>query len=125
MIFVKPILCVLIRIASLMNRLAHEGILMKTHNIGFYEEISKIIPYLSSNMHLISSSVIFIFLSSGTVYLQPNRVKRHVSGRGKMANGKTFIYIDLVVHQHLRVNSGTQEGTRLDDKIVKFPSGLF
>ena len=32
---------------------------MSTHNIGFYEEISKIIPYhqMSSNMHLISSSV--------------------------------------------------------------------
>ena len=29
---------------------------MSTHNIGFYEEISKIIPYhqISSNMHLIS-----------------------------------------------------------------------
>ena len=29
---------------------------MSTHNIGFYEEISKIIPYLSSNTHHISSS---------------------------------------------------------------------
>ena len=29
---------------------------MSTHNIGFYEEISKIIPELSSNTHLISSS---------------------------------------------------------------------
>ena len=29
---------------------------MNTHNIGFYEEISKIIPKLSSNTHLISSS---------------------------------------------------------------------
>ena len=29
---------------------------MSTHNIGFYEEISKIIPYLSSNTHLISSA---------------------------------------------------------------------
>ena len=29
---------------------------MNTHNIGFYEEISKIIPLLSSNMHRISSS---------------------------------------------------------------------
>ena len=29
---------------------------MSTHNIRFYEEISKIIPLLSSNMHLISSS---------------------------------------------------------------------
>ena len=31
---------------------------MSTHNIGFYEEISKIIPELSSNTHLISSSVL-------------------------------------------------------------------
>ena len=32
--------------------------LMSTHNKGFYEEISKIIPYhqISSNTHLISSS---------------------------------------------------------------------
>ena len=29
---------------------------MSTHNIGFYEEISKIISELSSNMHLISIS---------------------------------------------------------------------
>ena len=30
---------------------------MSTHNIGFYEEMSKIITYLSSNTHLISSAV--------------------------------------------------------------------
>ena len=30
---------------------------MSTHNIGFYEEISKIISELSSSTHLISSSV--------------------------------------------------------------------
>ena len=29
---------------------------MSTHNIGFYEEISKIITLLSSNKHLISSA---------------------------------------------------------------------
>ena len=29
---------------------------MSTHNIGFYEEISKIITLLLSNMHLISSA---------------------------------------------------------------------
>ena len=28
---------------------------MSTYNLGFYEEINKIIPLLSSNMHLISS----------------------------------------------------------------------
>ena len=37
------------------NRLAG-AILMSTHNIGFYEEISKIITKLSSNTHLISSA---------------------------------------------------------------------
>ena len=30
---------------------------MSTHNIGFYEEISKIVFQLSSNTHLISSCV--------------------------------------------------------------------
>ena len=30
---------------------------MSTHNIGFYEEMTKIIFQLSSNAHLISSSV--------------------------------------------------------------------
>ena len=29
---------------------------MSTHNIGFDEEISKIIPYHKNNMHIISSS---------------------------------------------------------------------
>ena len=29
---------------------------MSTHNIGFYEDLSKIIFNLSSNMHIISSS---------------------------------------------------------------------
>ena len=28
---------------------------MNTHNIGFYEEISKFVPKKSSNTHLISS----------------------------------------------------------------------
>ena len=38
------------------NRLA-EAILMSTHNIGFYEDLIKIIFELSSNTHLISSAV--------------------------------------------------------------------
>ena len=29
---------------------------MSTHNIGFYEDLTKIITELSSNMHLISSA---------------------------------------------------------------------
>ena len=42
-------LWVLIRIAS-------EAILMSTHNIGFYEDLTKIIFELSSNTHLISTA---------------------------------------------------------------------
>ena len=34
-----------------------EAILMSTHNIGFYEDLTKIIFELSSNTHLISSAV--------------------------------------------------------------------
>ena len=33
-----------------------EAILMSTHNIGFYEDLTKIIFELSSNMRLISSA---------------------------------------------------------------------
>ena len=39
---------------------------MSTHNIGFYEEISKIIFELSSNTHLISSAEGAILLTSLT-----------------------------------------------------------
>ena len=42
-----------------------EAILMSTHNIGFYEEMAKIIFPLSSRMHLIYSSIsclVFSFL---------------------------------------------------------------
>ena len=34
-----------------------EAILMNTHNIGFYKDLTKIIFELSSNTHLISSAV--------------------------------------------------------------------
>ena len=37
---------------------------MSTHNIGFYEEMTNIIFKLSSNMHLIASSVKHIFTLS-------------------------------------------------------------
>ena len=33
-----------------------EGILMSTHNIGFYEDLTKITFELSSNTHIISSA---------------------------------------------------------------------
>ena len=67
----KPMLWVLIRITSPSyvigahyNRLT-EAILMSTHNIGFYEDLTKIIFRLSSNTHLISSSVLFSLYFSG------------------------------------------------------------
>ena len=44
-------LWVLIRITSPQNRLA-EAVLMSTHNIGFYEDLTKMFFELSSNMHL-------------------------------------------------------------------------
>ena len=34
---------------------------MSTHNIGFYEDLTKIIFELSSNMHLISSAALKSF----------------------------------------------------------------
>ena len=39
---------------------------MSTHNIGFYEDLTKIIFELSSNMHLISSAD-FAYLSIKTL----------------------------------------------------------
>ena len=36
---------------------------MSTHNIGFYEDLTKIIFELSSNMHLISSADVSKFTS--------------------------------------------------------------
>ena len=48
-------LCVLIRITLA------EVILMSTHNIGFYEDLTKIIFELSSNTHLISSAALISF----------------------------------------------------------------
>ena len=35
---------------------------MSTHNIGFYEDLTKIIFELSSDMHLISSADIFMYV---------------------------------------------------------------
>ena len=45
---------------------------MSTHNIGFYEDLTRIISELSSNTHLISSSVLcysFSLVLSLTKYL--------------------------------------------------------
>ena len=43
-----------------------EAILMSTHNIGFYEDLTKIIFELSSNTHLISSAVQYEVLVTKT-----------------------------------------------------------
>ena len=58
---------------------------MSTHNKVFYEEISKIIPLLSPNTHLISSSVsrFYNFFSvsvSNCVYLNPVIISRDSDG---------------------------------------------
>ena len=37
---------------------------MSTHNIGFYEDLTKIIFELSSNTHLISSAALFCLMTS-------------------------------------------------------------
>ena len=42
-----------------LNRLA-KAILMSTHNIGFYEDLTKIVFELSSNTHLISPAEITV-----------------------------------------------------------------
>ena len=39
----------------------NEAILMSTHNIGFYEDLTKIIFELSSTTHLISSPAILTY----------------------------------------------------------------
>ena len=38
---------------------------MSTHNIGFYEDLAKIIFQLSSNIHLISSEVWYLNFKGG------------------------------------------------------------
>ena len=44
---------------------------MSTHNIGFYEEISKIIFSLSSNTHLISSAAVMLSSCCSRRDMQP------------------------------------------------------
>ena len=46
-------------ISSYISYVVAEAILMSTLNIGFYEDLRKIIFQLSSNTHLISSSGLF------------------------------------------------------------------
>ena len=40
-----------------------EAILMSTHNIGFYEDLTKIIFGISINTHLISSAGVSVFVT--------------------------------------------------------------
>ena len=42
---------------------------MSTNNIGFYEDLTKIFFQLSSNMHLISSSVTYVLGRASHKYL--------------------------------------------------------
>ena len=49
---------------------------MSTHNIGFYEDLTKIIFEYSSNMHLISSAVCLPFLLPlGILQTLPNKTR--------------------------------------------------
>ena len=48
---------------------------LSTHNIGFYEDLTKIIFELSSNTHLISSAALIVFLKE--VFEKVNFEKKH------------------------------------------------
>ena len=52
---------------------------MSTHNIGFYEDLTKIIFELSSNTHLISSSERMPAISDRVQYLYVKRVSYYGS----------------------------------------------
>ena len=52
---------------------------MSTHNIGFYEDLTKVIFQLSSNTHSISSYDVFIYKHIFLVYRGQNPV--HVLGQ--------------------------------------------
>ena len=55
---------------------------MSTHNIGFYEEISKLINQRSTNMQLISSSVYMPgVLSMGYWQTVLTQIRCHIMGR--------------------------------------------
>ena len=59
-----------------------EAILICTHNIGFYEGLTKITFQLSSNIHLICSSVdhmAYLLTSVALVVALATVVQRHVS----------------------------------------------
>ena len=59
---------------------------MSTHNIGFYEDLTKIIFHLSSNTHRISSSATLLACVSQWVNIALNNYFSHitsVSGKKK------------------------------------------
>ena len=56
------------------------AILMSTHNIGLYEEVSKIISKLSSNSHFICSDFLENTISS---LIKVGTVKRVLSNHSK------------------------------------------
>ena len=54
---------------------------MSTHNIGFYEEMVKIIFQSSSNTHLISSSVTYEPRPEKTGFLHMRKQRRRSASR--------------------------------------------
>ena len=54
---------------------------MSTHNIGFYEKISKIISKLSSNTHLISSADC---LNIGVFFIYGPSTQSHILSHFRM-----------------------------------------
>ena len=65
---------------------------MSTHNMGFYEEISKIIPLLSSNTHLIASSAIAgLYLCTCTCRFVPYQV-RNSKDRLRLFGNKSCLF---------------------------------
>ena len=74
---------------------------MSTHNIGFYEDLTKIIFQLSSNTHLISSSELFVVLYMYDIhlslYMQVVDTKllsvKTMSRQGDKKRAQTYTYI--------------------------------
>ena len=85
---------------------------MSTHNIGFYEDLTKIIFELSSNTHLISSAVWHHVQQVGlsATYQQPEGVYEYI--RQLMA----LPFLPLMF-DHLKRKANTEQLQRLVDYI--------
>ena len=64
---------------------------MSTHNIGFYEDLTKIIFQLSSNTHLISSSVTEIFDLSTMFFERQHTNSKVLQGVSWFQDGFTLV----------------------------------